>query len=187
MKHLFNNISEEERQSILEQHTGGMKVITENFNKMVNKTLGQVDLYEQGQEPRPLEVLPGYKLDILTNDEIFKKWTNINPNNLSSFAQTVLNMESLTPNGEEEARKVYFDVMSKLGQIAADYGDISRSSAQAAINQTVTNRGVEDQIPNDFRDDMSKLIQNKERFVGMSDWVAKNAQQVYRGLKGQTT
>jgi hypothetical protein len=47
MKHLLNNISEEEKQSILEQHKGGMKVFNENFNKMVNKKLGHVELYEQ--------------------------------------------------------------------------------------------------------------------------------------------
>lgn len=182
MKHLFNNISEEERQSILEQHSGGMKVMTENFNKMVNKKLGQVDLYEQGQQPRPLEVLPGYKLDILTNDKIFQNWTNISPNNLSSFAQSVLNMQSLTPNGEEEARKVYFNVMDKLGKIATAYGDINRGSAQAAINQAITDGAK----VNDFREKMSQLAQNKERFGGMADWVAKNAQNVYSSLKGQT-
>ena len=182
MKHLFNNISEEERQSILEQHSGGMKVMTENFNKMVNKKLGQVDLYEQGQEPRPLEVLPGYRLDILTNDKVFQNWTNISPNNLSSFAQTVLNTSSLTPNGEEEARKVYFNVMDKLGKIATKYGDINRSSAQAAINQSVQDGAK----VNDFRDNMAKLMQNKDRFAGMADWVAKNAQNVYSTLKGQT-
>lgn len=46
MKHLLNNISEEEKQSILEQHKGGMKIFNEKFNKLVNKKLGQVDLYE---------------------------------------------------------------------------------------------------------------------------------------------
>ena len=182
MKHLFNNISEEERQSILEQHSGGMKVMTENFNKMVNKKLGQIDLYEQGQEPRPLETLPGYRLDILTNDKVFQNWTNISPNNLSSFAQTVLNMQSLTPNGEEEAKKVYFNVMDKLGKIATKYDDINRSSAQAAINQSVTDGAK----VNDFRDGMAKLMQNKDRFGGMADWVVKNAQNVYSTLKGQT-
>jgi hypothetical protein len=40
MKHLLNNLSEEEKNSILEQHTGGMKVMTENFNKLLNSKLG---------------------------------------------------------------------------------------------------------------------------------------------------
>lgn len=48
MKHLLNNLTEEEKNSIREQHEGGMKVMNENFHKMVNKKLGHVDLYEQG-------------------------------------------------------------------------------------------------------------------------------------------
>ena len=32
MKHILNNLSEEEKNAIREQHTGGMKVMTENFS-----------------------------------------------------------------------------------------------------------------------------------------------------------
>ena len=45
MKHLLNNISQEEKNSILEQHQGGMEVITENFQKMVSKKLGDVPTF----------------------------------------------------------------------------------------------------------------------------------------------
>ena len=40
MKHILNNLSEQEKNSIREQHTGGMKVMTENFNKLINSKLG---------------------------------------------------------------------------------------------------------------------------------------------------
>ena len=40
MKHLLNNLSEEEKNKIRGQHTGGMKVITENFSKLLNSKLG---------------------------------------------------------------------------------------------------------------------------------------------------
>ena len=40
MKHILNNMSEEEKNSIREQHSGGMKVMTENFNKLINSKLG---------------------------------------------------------------------------------------------------------------------------------------------------
>ena len=40
MKHILNNMSEQEKNSIREQHTGGMKVMTENFNKLINSKLG---------------------------------------------------------------------------------------------------------------------------------------------------
>ena len=39
MKHILNNLSEEEKNAIREQHTGGMKVMTENFNKLINSKL----------------------------------------------------------------------------------------------------------------------------------------------------
>jgi len=40
MKHILNNLSEQEKNSIREQHTGGMKVMTENFSKLINSKLG---------------------------------------------------------------------------------------------------------------------------------------------------
>ena len=50
MKHLLNNLSEEEKNSIREQHEGGMKIINENFHKMVSKKLGHVDTYNKDEE-----------------------------------------------------------------------------------------------------------------------------------------
>ena len=40
MKHILNNISEEEKNAIREQHTGGMKIMTENFSRLLNSKLG---------------------------------------------------------------------------------------------------------------------------------------------------
>jgi len=40
MKHILNNLSEEEKNRIREQHTGGKKIVIENFNKLVNTKLG---------------------------------------------------------------------------------------------------------------------------------------------------
>lgn len=42
MKHLLNNLSEEEKNSIREQHSGGMKVNTERFKSLLESTLGNV-------------------------------------------------------------------------------------------------------------------------------------------------
>ena len=42
MKHLLNNMTESEKNAIREQHTGGMKAMTENFNKFVNSKSGDV-------------------------------------------------------------------------------------------------------------------------------------------------
>ena len=51
MKHILNNLSEEEKNSIREQHTGGMSVMTENFNKLLKSKLGDSKpLVEQHDE-----------------------------------------------------------------------------------------------------------------------------------------
>jgi hypothetical protein len=42
MKHLLNNLSSEEKNSIREQHAGGMKVMTENFSRLINAKSGEV-------------------------------------------------------------------------------------------------------------------------------------------------
>lgn len=42
MKHLLNSLSKEEKNQILEQHSGGMKVLTENFFRLINSKLGNV-------------------------------------------------------------------------------------------------------------------------------------------------
>jgi len=40
MKHILNDLSNEEKNSIRKQHTGGMKVMTESFSRLLNAKLG---------------------------------------------------------------------------------------------------------------------------------------------------
>ena len=40
MKHLLNDLSDEEKNNIRNQHTGGMKVMTESFSRLLNSKLG---------------------------------------------------------------------------------------------------------------------------------------------------
>jgi len=56
MKHLLNNLSEQEKNSIREQHTGGMKVMVENFSKLINSKLGDVKtlVSEAALAPEPV-------------------------------------------------------------------------------------------------------------------------------------
>ena len=60
MKHLLNSLTENEKKSIREQHTGGMKVMTENFSKLINTKSGDVrTLVEQPvEEPLPQQPQP---------------------------------------------------------------------------------------------------------------------------------
>ena len=70
MKHLLNDMSQEEMNSIREQHVGGKKITVENFSNMVNKKLGEVptlisesesELDEQGLGSRIRAGLSGNK------------------------------------------------------------------------------------------------------------------------------
>lgn len=42
MKHILNDLTEDEKNSIREQHTGGMKIMVEGFTKLINSKLGEV-------------------------------------------------------------------------------------------------------------------------------------------------
>ena len=54
MKHILNNLTEEEKNAIREQHAGGMKVMTENFSKLINSKLGDSKplVSEQSEEEK---------------------------------------------------------------------------------------------------------------------------------------
>ena len=68
MKHILNDLTEQEKNSIREQHTGGLKVMTESFSKLINSKLGDVKVVsEQAEEtpfkPQPGAILPGQEKD----------------------------------------------------------------------------------------------------------------------------
>ena len=50
MKHILNDISTDEKKSILEQHSGGKKIDTTNFKRLLESKLGEVKPYLMEQE-----------------------------------------------------------------------------------------------------------------------------------------
>lgn len=77
MKHIFNNLSEEEKSKILEQHTGGKEFIIENFNKLVDNKLGNVkplinedNVGGGGQRGGGSGKGTGYEKEIMTYDTL---------------------------------------------------------------------------------------------------------------------
>ena len=59
MKHLLNNLSEQEKNSIREQHTEKLNVMTESFSRLLNSKLGNVrPLVEQAGE-KEFELVAG--------------------------------------------------------------------------------------------------------------------------------
>ena len=64
MKHILNNLTEQEKNAIREQHTGGMKVATDKFNQRLESKLGDVKpiLSEQTKSFDPKTFNPGTAL-----------------------------------------------------------------------------------------------------------------------------
>lgn len=106
MKHILNNLSDEEKNSIREQHMGGMKVVTENFSKLINSKLGDVKplVSEQTQTlPTSGETTTNpFKNQSLLNKFVGKQFQTYNEKG---------------PEGTYEIKKAYFlqnDVMFDL-------------------------------------------------------------------------
>jgi hypothetical protein len=105
MKHLLNNMSEEEKNAIREQHYGGMKVMTENFNKLLNSKLGNVKplvteekILREQKEEKAVEIVK----DILKPEEI-----------------EFLKSEFIS-KGKEDFKDEVEDVMSDDGELSED-------------------------------------------------------------------
>ena len=78
MKHILNNLTEQEKNAIREQHTGGMKVMTENFSRLLNSKLGDSKplVAEQNKfefDPKDLE------MPELPDEETLKKFEKAVP------------------------------------------------------------------------------------------------------------
>ena len=54
MKHILNNISQEEKNRILEQHSGGKTIDTTKFKNLLESTLGNVKQLVEEEETVPV-------------------------------------------------------------------------------------------------------------------------------------
>ena len=74
MKHILNDLTKEEKNSILEQYTGGKKIMIENFNKLVNSTLGNSKpLMEEEVDFKPIPVGKEVFFDVYKDDKSTNK------------------------------------------------------------------------------------------------------------------
>jgi hypothetical protein len=62
MKHLLNNLSEEEKNNIREQHEGGMKISTENFKQLLETKSGDAKPYLNEQNAQKLPTAHGRRI-----------------------------------------------------------------------------------------------------------------------------
>jgi hypothetical protein len=108
MKHILNNLSNEEKNSIREQHTGGMNVVTENFNRLLGSKLGdskplvETEELPEGMFNRELSKTDKLKRDI--NDAISRKIASPRTTGVSgkwSYGEVEKSMEQILDDIED--------------------------------------------------------------------------------------
>jgi len=135
MKHLLNNLSEEEKNSIREQHTGGMKVVNERFNEMVNKVLGDAKPYLSEQQ----DMVLGDKTDQPTEggekDEqpVKKKYLPIS----DEFCDVRLGNAQVKKGAKGELVKLFQEALNNCGGelskqemlvVDGNFGDLTKNA-----------------------------------------------------------
>jgi hypothetical protein len=132
MKHILNDMSEQEKNSIREQHTGGMKVMTESFSKLLNSKLG---------DSKPLvseqTVLGGLGNAMEITGQLVKNLNNIGnlqPTILANMAKSAISGDAKTFNQVLDQEK------ARLGQ---DYTKLKNALNQGDVAKTLKNIGAE--------------------------------------------
>jgi hypothetical protein len=130
MKHILNDLSEQEKNSIREQHTGGMKVMTESFSKLINSKLG--DSKPLVSEQTALGRL-GNAMEI--TGQLAINLANILPNNiLANMAKSAISGDAKTFNQVLDQEK------ARLGQ---DYTKLKNALTQGDFAKNLKNIGAE--------------------------------------------
>jgi len=130
MKHILNDLSEQENNSIREQHTGGMKVMTESFSKLLNSKLGDVKplVSEQtvlGRLGNAMEITGQLAINL----------ANILPSNiLANMAKSAISGDAKTFNQVLDQEK------ARLGQ---DYTKLKNALTQGDVAKNLKNIGAE--------------------------------------------
>jgi hypothetical protein len=120
MKHILNNISEEEKKAIREQHTGGMKLNNEKFKKLVETKQGDSKPFvsEQIQDrivpsgPSP-SAKPNVVKDKITSPSSMTKPTSPSPYSNNIVPCSKLGIKSLGSCDSKTKRPI--DYCSALG------------------------------------------------------------------------
>lgn len=101
MKHLLNNLSEEEKNEIRKQHTDSLKVVTENFKKLVKSKSGDVKLLVNEETNEGVKLTPssvpvkktGSTQSVQTTGTTQNTSTNQNMDSKNSFVREELQTE----------------------------------------------------------------------------------------------
>ena len=152
MKHILNNISEEEKNAIREQHTGGMKLNTKKFKQLLETKQGDVKpfLTESNENKYQIneDVASSFKLGMdAVKDPTVKKVLNgilecamalLNPLKIIDFLRAVLDFVVLflgEPSGSdyEAYEKDKEDMGNEFMQLINPCKNVTRDEIMAVI------------------------------------------------------
>jgi hypothetical protein len=163
MKHILNNLTEEEKKTIREQHTGGIKIVNENFSKLINATLGDSKplvneqsewtvkriqkLVDDGYKETSQINLPdgvyqmggsGYQVNIMspTDENVFTGYIILTENGIRGLWQGPINITNKQANGGPAIFKIFF---KESGYKPSDNSDIVNKET---ITTKVANEGI---------------------------------------------
>lgn len=119
MKHILNNLTEEEKNQIREQHTGGMKVMTENFNKLLNSKLGDAKpLVEQVNTPEKVKISGDASQFLKNNSSELNKSLGIPRGSLNSCFKYLVDAKSPSTFGVSDSEiEKYMDYLGVYGKV----------------------------------------------------------------------
>jgi hypothetical protein len=163
MKHILNNLTEEEKKTIREQHTGGIKIVNENFSKLINATLGDSKplvneqseytvkriqkLVADGYKETSQINLPdgvyqmggaGYQVYIMspTDENVFTGYVILTENGIRGVWQGPINITNKQANGGPAIFKIFF---KESGYKPSDNSGIVNKET---ITTKVANEGI---------------------------------------------
>lgn len=112
MKHILNNLTDEEKNSIRNQHTGSLKVNTDKFSKLVNSKVGDV-------KPIVKEQITGNTMSTVV---------------MTCFKSHFNNPDMEIPKSCQDLAKEIIDtkkIPSDAGKITACSADLSKSTGNS--------------------------------------------------------
>jgi len=164
MKHILNNLSEQEKNAIREQHTGGMKVVTENFHKLLGSKLGDSKplVAEQNKfefDPKDLEMpdLRDMFLSKNSTPEIEKMGEEskkamhacVTENNLYKVKGFLDGIETKKMNLFNTIMANLFDRTmggKSLGQEFNEFSDCMSKKMSGKLSTLLPNKGISEQV-----------------------------------------
>jgi hypothetical protein len=98
MKHLLNNISEEEKNKIREQHEGGMNLSIDNFKKLVETKLGDAKPFINEASEETCEQCGGMMREGECVEQCGSMKEEVNEQNEGDIIELIMDINAKLPN-----------------------------------------------------------------------------------------